>query len=122
MKPDRKEHVDEAGFCRHCLATVDGDGYAVGEQEQITPYEGEQTEQHSSTVAMRNNSGSEFADAVRGYSEGGEVEENVFEKKMKSSDREADQMLDMAPSPDSAKKAAEEMRRKKMERYGRMSR
>lgn len=76
----RKEHIDEAGFCKHCMATVDADGYAVAEQEQLTPYEGESTEQQDSTVAMRNNSGASFAEAVEkadraGYAEGGAVKD-----------------------------------------------
>jgi hypothetical protein len=122
MASERKEHVDEAGFCRHCMATVDGDGYAVAEQEQLTPYEGDETEQQSSTVAMRDNAGGDFASAVRNYAEGGEVEENVFEKKMRESDKESAAILDSSPTPESAKQAAEELKRKKMERYGRMGR
>src|SRR5690349_3992689 len=75
---ERKEHVEESEhgkMCRHCLATVDDDGYALGEAEEFAPFEGDETEQQASTIAMRNNSGADYAKAVRGYADGGVVED-----------------------------------------------
>jgi hypothetical protein len=115
---EKKEHVDEAGFCKHCLSTVDGDGYAIAEQENLTPLEGEQTEQQASTEAMRDNSGASFADAARNYAEGGEVKRPLSEEEksamarpgfndesMKERDRESDAYY-------------AEMKKKKAARYG----
>lgn len=125
MTSERKEHVDEGGFCKHCLSTVDAEGYAVAEQEQLTPMEGAETEQQSSTVAMRHNAGGDFADAVKRYAHGGEVEEAESMRKgafapeiseihpgMEKLDKVATEALRGAMS-------AEEMKKKKAERYGR---
>lgn len=121
-----KGHVEESEhgrMCRHCLSTVDADGYALGEAEEFAPHEGDVTEQQASTEAMRDNAGASFADAVRrapGYAEGGMVEDES-EKQLKRLG--IDDAADAVESPfDSAKKAMEEMKRRKMERYGRMGR
>lgn len=58
------EHEKSGAFCSHCGGVVGPDGFAaLGEQEQFTPFEGKETEQQESTVAMRDDSG--FADALR---------------------------------------------------------
>lgn len=74
-KPEHVEESEHGRMCRHCCGSVDESGYALGEQEQFTPFEGEQTEQQSSTIAMRDNAGADFARAVKGYAGGGVVED-----------------------------------------------
>ncbi len=61
-----KEHEESGSFCGHCGGIVGPDGLAaLGEQEEFTPFEGEETEQQASTVKMRDDSGADFANAVR---------------------------------------------------------
>ncbi len=128
----KREHVEETehgSTCRHCLGRVDPEGYAagLGEREEFSPFEQEDTDQQHATVKARDAAGGDFANAVRmarggvagdrliqrdGYAEGGMVEEP--EEK-----RETEEALStVMPPAEAAKKAMEEMRKKKLERYG----
>lgn len=59
---EREDDMD--GVCKHCGGMVNDDGYAkvLGEEEEFTPFEGEETDQHESTVKMREDG---FASAIR---------------------------------------------------------
>ncbi len=120
----KKEHVEEGEgghHCRHCLGEVDEDGFRpLGEREEFSPVEHSDTDQQHATIKMREEAGGDFASAVKmarggrvgndrliqrddSYAEGGTVEEAA----------------DAVESPaEAAKKALEEMRKRKQERYG----
>lgn len=125
-KPEHVEESEHGRMCRHCCGTVDADGYALGEQEQFAPFEGEETEQQSSTVAMRENSGASFARAVKGYAEGGMVHDagpdgytrpdKVFDEGADGYTRQ-DKAFDAGPDGYTKPDSDEELKSRKAARY-----
>lgn len=111
-------------ICMHCGGAVGDDGYAMGgmideplaEEEELSTFEGNQTEQHNAAMKMLDESG--FGEAVRrrahSYSSGGTMKAPKDDQEL-----DVDKAMDDVSGPsDLQQRAMDEVRRRKMEKYG----